>query len=221
MLKQSIYGLGLVLFSGFVAARGVVDYEVTITNITPGQSFTPQLIVTHRDNYRIFQLGLPAGDSLEMLAEGGDTDPLTDEVANLATDVQTVPGLLGPGQTVSTVISGQPGRGRISIAAMLIPTNDTFVALNGMPLPIFKTVEYLVPAYDAGTELNDQSCQNIPGPRCGGGGYSAEVGEGYVHIGNGFHELGDQDEDGFEVLGPQSYDWRNSVARIVVRRMRR
>ncbi len=80
----------------------------------------------------------------------------------------------------------------------------------------------MVAAYDAGTEANDQSCANIPGPRCGGEGYNGEPGEGdegFIHIGNGFHDLGDTDSNGAEVLGPFTYDWRNSVARIIVRRM--
>ena len=37
-----------------------------------------------------------------------------------------------------------------------------------------------------------------------------------MHVGNGFHELGDIDADGFEVLGPATYDWRNSVAKITI-----
>lgn len=82
----------------------------------------------------------------------------------------------------------------------------------------------LVPAYDAGTEYNDQNCAYIPGPQCGGGGegYSAGPGEGdegFVHIGNGFHDLGEKDQSGNEILDPKTYDWRNQVARITVRRM--
>ena len=79
--------------------------------------------------------------------------------------------------------------------------------------------ERLLQAYDAGTEDNDQSCANIPGPRCGGEGFVSGGGEGFVHISNGFHDLGDTDENGAEVLGPATYDWRNSVARITVKRI--
>jgi len=35
-------------------------------------------------------------------------------------------------------------------------------------------------------------------------------------VGNGFHELGDEDADGFEVLGPATYDWRNPVAKVTI-----
>jgi hypothetical protein len=40
MLNKSFSALVLALFAGSASAQ--VDYEVTITNITPGQSFTPQ-----------------------------------------------------------------------------------------------------------------------------------------------------------------------------------
>jgi hypothetical protein len=86
-------------------------------------------------------------------------------------------------------------------------------------LPRRGSVTYLVPAYDAGTEYNDQNCLNIPGPRCGGEGYSAEASEldeGFVHIGNGFHDLGDSDSQGNEILKPQFYDWNNAVAKITI-----
>ena len=222
MIKQSIAALSLTLASTVALAQPAVQYEVTLTNITPGQTFTPQLVVTHPKSVQLFQVGSAASASLEVLAEDGNTAPLTDDLVNEATDVVTIGGLLGPGESSSTIISGAKKSGYFSVAAMLIPTNDTFVALNRVPLPKAKSgvVTYRVPAYDAGTELNDQSCQNIPGPRCGGEGFSPESGEGFVHIGNGFHELGDENAEGFEILAPQTYDWRNSVAQITVRRIK-
>jgi hypothetical protein len=100
---------------------------------------------------------------------------------------------------------------RISVAGMLIPTNDTFVALNAATLPRWSQ-SHTVPAYDAGSEFNDELCANIPGPTCGGAGDSVEDGEGYVHISRGISGIGD--------LEPSSYDWRNPVARIGIKRVR-
>jgi len=219
MLKNVLLALVLAGSSSVALAQRLVDYEITITNITPGQTFTPQLVVTHPEEIRIFEAGLPASESLEILAEGGDTEPLSNDLFNEAYDVATIGALLPPGETTSIVVAGQPGLGYISIAAMMIPTNDTFMALNRVKLPRRGSMSFTVPAYDAGTEYNDQNCANIPGPRCGGVGYSAEPGEGYVHIGNGFHDLGQTGEGGSEILAPQMYDWRNSVAIITVRRM--
>jgi len=200
------------------------SYEVTITNITKGQTFTPIILATHRQSISLFELGSPASEALEIMAEGGNTAPLAemlDDAEAKVTDVQAGDSLLGPGETITFKIKGNSRRDSLSLAGMLIPTNDTFVALNSVHLPRWGSVSYLAQAYDAGTEANDQSCGNIPGPRCGGEGYSPVPGpgdEGFVHVSNGFHELGDIDDDGFEVLGPATYDWRNPVARVTVRR---
>jgi hypothetical protein len=220
MFNKSFATMALALFAGSAVAQ--VDYEVTITNITPGQTFTPQLVVTHPGDAIIFRLGEPASPELEMLAESGDTGPLTNALSGVAMDITTIPGLLGPGEQASVVVSGNPGRGFVSVAAMMIPTNDSFVAMNRMKLPRSGAVQQMVPAYDAGTEYNDQNCANIPGPTCGGEGNSPgpnDTDEGFVHIGNGMHELGDEDAQGNQLIDPKTYDWRNSVARITVRRM--
>ena len=220
MFNKSFATMALALFAGSAVAQ--VDYEVTITNITPGQTFTPQLVVTHPGDAIIFRLGEPASPELEMLAESGDTGPLTNALSGVAMDITTIPGLLGPGEQASVVVSGNPGRGFVSVAAMMIPTNDSFVAMNRMKLPRSGAVQQMVPAYDAGTEYNDQNCANIPGPTCGGEGNSPgpnDTDEGFIHIGNGIHELGDEDAQGNQLIDPKTYDWRNSVARITVRRM--
>jgi hypothetical protein len=93
---------------------------------------------------------------------------------------------------------------------MLIPTNDSFVAIQNVALPRHFAA-HVVPAYDAGSEFNDELCANIPGPACGGAGDSEEDGEGYVHVSSGIHGIGD--------LEAASYDWRNPVARISIRRL--
>lgn len=102
---------------------------------------------------------------------------------------------------------------------MLIPTNDAFVALNGVDLPRnFEPVTFDAIAYDAGTEINDELCASIPGPNfieCGGpggGGAPAAGAEGYVHVHAGIHGVGD--------LNEARRDWRNPTARVVVRRVR-
>ncbi len=47
MFKLTITALTLSLAASTANAQSNARYEVTITNITPGQSFTPQLVVTH------------------------------------------------------------------------------------------------------------------------------------------------------------------------------
>lgn len=228
MLFRTAAFILLSILSSFALAdknRYELTYEVTITNITRGQTFTPQLVATHSRQVSLFEVGDLASEPLAILAEGGNTQPLSDWLISQGKDVgevKTIPGLLGPGESVSTIITANPyRRSFISMAAMLIPTNDTFVAVNGIKLPLRGKKTRLLSAYDAGTEFNDQNCANIPGPRCGGEGVSepSDSDEGYIYIGNGFHDLGTVDEEGNEILKPSVYDWRNSVAKITVQRV--
>jgi hypothetical protein len=192
-----------------------VTYNVTVTNLTVGESFTPFLVASHRNaSDLLFSAGGAPSDALAALAEGGDTAPLqailsADDRVNATT---TSAGLLNPGQSVTIPIMLRPGRDRVSLAAMLIPTNDGFVSLQNVIAPAghyAKTV--YAPAYDAGSEPNDESCASIPGPVCGGAGGSPGVGgEGFVHIHSGIHGIGD--------LIPAERDWRNPVAKIVIQR---
>jgi hypothetical protein len=227
-MKSFALGLSLALVAtGALAddkARAV--YEVSITNITKGQTFTPQLIAIHSGNVALFELGAPASDELEVLAEDGGTAALTGFLENQGRDVgavTTIGALLPPGGTAIAILEAPAKHGFLSTAGMLIPTNDTFFAVNQYPLPQRGSVTVLAQAYDAGTEANDQNCANIPGPRCGGTGLSAGTNagdEGFVHVGNGFHELGAGDGTTGEVLRPFQYDWRNPVAMVRIKRLR-
>lgn len=197
-----------------------VRFEVTVTNLTRAQQFTPILLVTHRPALTLFTLGKPASDELRILAEEGNTGPL---VALLTgnpnvTQVQSGAGLTNPGATQTFVIEARPFVDRLSVAAMLIPTNDTFFSLNAFDLPEFGfEARQLALAYDAGTEVNDELCSSIPGPffeECKGSGGGGRVGggEGYVYIGNGMHGVGDMNE--------ARRDWNNPVAFIRIRMIR-
>ena len=68
----------------------------------------------------------------------------------------------------------------------------------------------MAPAYDAGSETNDELSSTVAG--LGGEGYSPnDSGEGFVHIHNGVHGIGD--------LVAATMDWRNPVAQIAIERM--
>jgi Spondin_N. len=195
-------------------------FEVTVTNLTNAQQFTPLLVATHRAGVRLFELGAPASEQLATLAEEGDTAPLSALLAASGDvgDVVTSPGLLDPGATKTITIPAPTDFNRLSVAAMLIPTNDGFFALNGVKGPRGRdTLIYESVAYDAGSEVNDERCASIPGPdfeECEGPGGGAQVAggeEGYVHVHRGIHGIGD--------LNASERDWRNPVARITLRRL--
>jgi hypothetical protein len=205
-----------VFASAQAAAGGKASYHVTITNLTRAIVFTPILVASHRRPLAIFEAGTPAGDDLRAIAEAGDIGPLTTTLnaERDVVDLQSSGGPLGPGDSVSVILNGERGAKYISIASMMLPTNDGFIGLNSARVWKRGSVTYFSPGYDAGSEANDESCANIPGPICGGVGFSPgdNVGdEGYVHIHRGTHGIGD--------LDAALYDWRNPVARIVIRRV--
>lgn len=196
-------------------------FEVTITNLTRGQRFTPILVASHRAGVKLFEFGQPASTELEMLAENGSTAPFKTTLGNNAhvLDVTDTGGLLDPGKSVTVRVKTNGRFDHLSVASMLIPTNDGFFALNGVQGPSGGQTRTLYSgAYDSGSERNDESCASIPGPffqECGGpGGGGAPDGdeEGFVHVHAGIHGIGD--------LHAAERDWRNPVARIVIRQVR-
>jgi hypothetical protein len=210
----------LMLAGGIAFAAEGAAFEVTVTNVTRGQTFTPILLASHKAGVRLFTPGQPASEELAILAESGNVAPLADLLVSLpevfeVTDTGTT---LGPGQTVTVTVNTRGAFDHISVAAMLIPTNDGFFALNGVPGPTKpeQMTMFISPAYDAGSEFNDEDCANIPGPPdvCSGEGVSdpASDDEGFVHIHAGIHGITTQ-------LEPATYDWRNPVASIRVKRV--
>ena len=194
------------------------DYEISVTNITSGQTFTPILVLTHKKDVKLFTPGSPATQELAMLAEGGDTGPLTMRMSMNPDvgDILTSTGLLGSGETATLSVVRSGDFKYISLAAMILPSNDGFIALNGVKVPKGnKTVMYVSPAYDAGTESNDESCDHVPGPfGCDGSGEGYnddDDAEGFVHVHSGIHGIGE--------LDAAVYDWKNPIARIVIKRV--
>jgi hypothetical protein len=181
-----------------------------LTNITHGLILTPPVFSLSRHQIDVFELGEPASLGLEMVAEGGMTDELAAELEEAgARDVlQTTNGVM-PGQSITVELTGNK-KSRLNLASMLLPTNDGFVALNGPK--VGKQSTFYLHAYDAGTEENDEMCVHIPGPQCGGEGYNAEAGEGFVVPHAGIHGEGE--------LSRRAYGWGAPVAKVTVREVR-
>jgi len=192
------------------------SYSVTVTNITKAVQFTPILAASHTRAIAFFDLGEAAIAPLADIAESGNIDALKavlDE-SEAVFGVANTEGLLEAGHSVTFEITANRRTRGFSMAAMLLPTNDSFVALNTVGLPYYGSATYYAHAYDSGTEPNDESCAHIPGPTCGGEGRSPDDdnAEGFVHISNGVHNMGD--------LNAEKYDWRGPVAEVIITRLR-
>src|SRR5262249_6775459 len=143
------------------------QFFVTITNLTQSQVFTPIVAASHKSSVKLFELGQPASEPLEILAEAGDTGPLktTLEQSGAVLDIADSGAPLPQGASVTLSLATRGGFRFVSVAAMLVPTNDAFFALNGIEGPRGHDVlTRYSPAYDAGTEANDELCAPIPAP---------------------------------------------------------
>ena len=193
-------------------------YRVTMTNITKGQILSPAVVATHTQGATpLFKLGSPASAELAQVAEDAVLQPLFDALSENSgvMDVQILASEAGPilpGMSASVEVEAPSPFLWVSAAAMLVTTNDAFAAINGVRGPNLGTAVVMSPAYDAGTEANTESCDDIPGPPCGNPGNRVTDGaEGFVYVSNGIAGEGDLTEAG--------YDWRNPVARFEILRV--
>ena len=98
------------------------------------------------------------------------------------------------------------------MTGMLASSNDAFTAISGKAFPR-KSVSYMAETYDAGSEVNNESCAYVPGPPCtaGSGNLRAEGGaEGFITIHNGIKGGSD--------LNPSHLDWRGATAIVSITR---
>lgn len=215
------------------ASTNAAQLDIQITNLTRGSYFTPLLVAAHVPGERVFAFAMPASANLQAMAEGGDISGLVTDMDAINATVVANPagGLLVPGASTSASLNtdGAPDNTRLSIVAMLLPSNDGFMGLNAVAIPEEPgTYVFNVNAYDAGTEGNDEIIGSgapgeagYPAPPpvaaasgTGGTGVAADA-EGFVHI----HRvvLGDTDPE----AGPSDIDslvhrWLNPVVRVVV-----
>jgi len=211
------------LLTGFAPSASAEDAEIRIVNLTRGQVFSPVIAWSHNSQFGgFFEFGEEASEEVRAVAEDGNAAPLEASLTGDPT-VGTIVVGDGPippgGEAVLTVDIGGGNRA-ISLASMLVNTNDAFFVLDGEE--IRQTVEiFFQPALDAGTEVNNEDCAYIPGPACAAEpGNIAEDGdgEGFVFVQEGIHGQ----SGGVETsdLDPSQQDWRNPVAYIEVTRSR-
>jgi Spondin_N len=210
---------------------GIRTYRVTIENETDGQPFSPGVAVTHRKSVNLFRVGQGASPGIEAIAEDGNQGPAVAAAMGTPgiTDVFDInQPITREGTTVmgftdefTFEIQARP-RDRLSLAVMLICTNDGFTGLDSVKLPKDDdSVTYLAQGYDAGTENNTEQSEDIVDP-CSALGPAPLAGDpngnentavatsphGPIHHHPGILGGGD--------LTPSLHNWRNPVAEITI-----
>ena len=149
-------------------------FEITLTNLTTGehgkggQIFSPPIFATHPGGVKIYQVGQPANEALVLLAENGDTSGLGALAVAAGANSAMGPGLIDPGDSVTVRLSADAVNSSLSLATMLVSTNDAFIGVADLALydaagmPVSTTVQ--LRAYDAGSEQNTERGTDIPGP---------------------------------------------------------
>ncbi|BCV29981.1 spondin domain-containing protein [Shewanella algae] len=205
--------------------------EISINNLTHGNHFTPLLIAAHDGNSHLFQAGEPASSALQKMAEGGDISELQLAVTanNGVIVANPAAGLLAPGARVEKVMLDSGALPHLSLVAMLLPTNDAFVGLDGWEIPSTPgSYTLYLNAYDAGTEANDEQitgggAPGVPGIPAAPDGMGGQNGTGVmddssndrVHIHPGL--LGDTDPNGgISDVDSRIHRWLNPVAALIV-----
>ncbi|MFN7573076.1 MAG: spondin domain-containing protein [Betaproteobacteria bacterium] len=197
------------------------------------------LVAAHPASFVPFTVGQPASVEIQTIAETGGIAPMQALLpGGSAVVANPNNGPLRPGGSVTTqAFSGGAGtsNGKLTILSMLVPTNDGFMALDAIDIPTAPgTYTYMVNAYDAGTEgndekraaagginqpglifpgfLNDSSGNLAPSIRPNAPGFNAQA-EGFVHIHRGVVGSG---ASGPSALDSTVYRWLNPVARVVL-----
>jgi len=209
-----LLALATVVVAAATGASAQQTVSVYITNLSK-QIISPPVVASHSWMVTVVGPGQPADQGLALQAEDGDPSELVAalEADPEVLDVAVGDGMLLPGRRMVLELEVAGRFNRISATGMLVTTNDGFFGLDGAQVipggP--NTLRFDVPAWDAGTEANSESCAFIPGPPCGNP-FQRDTGgaEGFVHIHPGLRGDGD--------LSVAEWGWQNPVVRVQIRR---
>ena len=187
---------------------------IKVTNLSVRQPFSPFFVMTHDSSVPpVYTFGAEPSEPLALLAENGDPGPLVEMYSSMegvgsAFGFMEMAPYFG-GDTAMIEVPYDKDYPYVTLATMAINTNDCFVAISGAPLK--SGYSAMLPGLDAGSEVNNELCDSIPGPACADidtTNIRSGDGEGFVHVHPGFHGVGD--------LSESRDDWRNPMAMVYV-----
>ena len=179
------------------------DLEVAILNQSEGDAFqftfSPGLAALTPDTVSLFEFDMTASAGLEALAEDGTPTALIAEV-DAATDGEVIAVAAIPPDDLETITFTAPtdAQPMLHFTAMIVPSNDTFIATGPAGVNVFAADGSLLPegeiedailaslqVYDAGTEQNQAGAtgRDMAGPGLQAGpNTGANEGNGLVRI---------------------------------------
>ncbi|MCO4799738.1 MAG: spondin domain-containing protein [Colwelliaceae bacterium] len=198
----------------------IYNYEITVSNLTYAQPMSPIAVILH-DEGNFWTIGEPSSLALETLAESGDNASFIAESIVLSGESGT--GMLLPGMSETIEISitdNQPGY--LSLATMLVNTNDAFTGINAIELNNLlagESISVTTRSYDAGTEKNSELMSTIPGPASNG------AGEGFNEMRDDLDKVGmhagvvSVDDGLSSSVLTQAHKFDNPTLRITINRL--
>ncbi len=164
------------------AIAATPQYQITLSNLTFAQPLSPAAVIIHQLGFQAWIDGQQASVALENLAEGGDNSMLLSEAANASQHIISISGtgvVAGGGSEMFelAVQADDVNRTYLTVATMLVNTNDAFTGVNAMNISnmvVGETRRYTAPVWDAGTEVNSETTGTIPGPADGGEGFNID-----------------------------------------------
>lgn len=171
---NDLSGADLGGFATVVVKQGVAgSFDVTVSNTSSGAfigTLSPVVWAVHDASTQLFQVGHAVSDGLQGLAEDGASAALVTELtANTHVALKGVQGAapIASGASFSFNVLPDKAHPRLSLVSMVVPSNDTFLALgetgvalldaSGTPRSdgdIATDIAAALAAYDAGTEQN-------------------------------------------------------------------
>lgn len=204
--------------SASVSTGGVTTWKVTIHNLTPpgaggpgSQPLSPPLLVVHAPSVHVWQVGAIASHVVAAIAEDANNAPAESALAALPGVGSVATGAGGPipsGGSQTYLVQTRGRFDRLSVVTMLVNTNDGFTGLDALRLHR-QRLTIQAPAWDAGSERNNELAAFIPGPCCGHP-FVRDPEGALIILHGGITGVGD--------LDPVLYNWHGAAARITIER---
>lgn len=138
------------------------QYEVTLTNLTGGQVFSEPALILHPGSESFWEIGQPASDELEVLAESGEVTGIATlasagSYAFAGAETSIPPG----GMQTITISTSSAANDVLTILTRMESTNDGFTGVNAVSLAGLTESGQSMSidrwALDSGTEKNLES----------------------------------------------------------------